>query len=169
MRLLLISLLFISSLYAQSGILDIDWSKTDPKHQKPSTPYPNVLTKGIENTHLPVYIPSSYAYDKKMAVVADRDFYTISFFIDSATVMIGGDRTFQESISDSDLKFEKVIKSPSVEFVEDLGMMSVDFNRHGANYTLLIECEDYKKDKRCQEEDFLKNLYNRLIMVGGKR
>jgi len=169
MRLLLTILILISYINAESGILDINWPKLNPKHQKPSTPYPNVLTKGIKDTKLPVYIPSNYAYDEKMAVVADKDFYTISFFIDKATVMIAGDRSYQESISKSDTKFEKVIKESPVEFIEDEGVMSTDFNRHGVNYTLSIECEDYTEDERCKDESFLRNLYNRLIIVGGKK
>ena len=169
MRLLLTTLLLISSLSAESGILDIEWPKIDPKHQKPSTPYPDVLTKGIKDTKLPVYVPSNYAYDKKMGVVADKNFYTISFFIDKATIMIAGDRSFQETISKSDAKFQKVIKESPVEFIEDEGVMSTDFNRHGVNYTLSVECEDYTEDKRCKDESFLRNIYNRLIIVGGKR
>jgi len=169
MRLLLITLLLISSLNAESGILDIEWPQIDPTHQKPSTPYPDVLTKGIKDTKLPVYIPSTYAYDKKMAIVADKNFYTISFFIDKAIVMIAGDKTFQETISPSDAKFDKVIKPSAVEFVEDEGIMSTDFNRHGVNYTLSIECDDYKTDTRCTKEEFLRNIYNRLIIVGGKK
>ncbi len=104
-----------------------------------------------------------------MGVVADKNFYTISFFIDQAIVMVSGDRTFQETISTSDANFQKVIKPSSVEFIEDEGIMSVDFNRHGVNYNLSIECDDYKTDKRCKEEDFLRNLYNRLVMIGGKK
>jgi hypothetical protein len=169
MRLLPIFLLLISSLGAKSGLLDIEWSKIEQTQQKPSTPYPHQLTDGIKDTHLPVYLPSNYAYDTKMAVVADKDFYTISFFIDNATVMMAGDRTFQESISPSDSKFEKIIESPPLDFIEDSGIMSVDFNRNGANYTLSVECENYQKDSRCQEEDFLRGLYNRLIFIGGKK
>ena len=169
MRLLLITLLLISSLNAESGILDIEWPQTDPTHQKPSTPYPDVLTKGIKDTKLPIYIPSTYAYDKKMAVIADKNFYTISFFIDKAIVMMAGDRTFQETISSSDSKLQKLIEPSPVEFVEEEGIMSTDFNRHGVNYTLSIECDDYKTDERCQKEDFLRSIYNRLIIVGGKK
>jgi len=169
MRLLLITLLLISSLNAESGILDIEWPKIDPAHQKPSIPYPDVLTKGIKDTKLPVYIPSTYAYDKKMVVIADKNFYTISFFIDKAIVMMAGDRTFQETISSTDSKFQKVIQPSPVDFVEEEGIMSSDFNRHGVNYTLSIECDDYKTDIRCKEEDFLRNIYNRLILVGGNK
>jgi len=168
MRLLLTILLFISSLTAQSGILDIEWPKIDPKHQKPSTPYPTILTQNIKNTQLPVYLPSSYTHDKRMAIVADKNFYTISFFIDKATIMMAGDRTFQETIDKTDKALqEKLIQDSSIEFIENEGVMSVDFNRHGVNYTLSIECENSTKDSRCEKDTFLRNLYNRLIIVGG--
>ena len=169
MRLLIFSLFIISALSAQSGILDIQWPKPNPQHQKPSTPYPSVLTKGIKNTKLPVYIPSSFAYDKKMAVVADQDFYTISFFLKGATIMITGDRTFQENIPSNNTQFQKMMKaSPPVEFLYEEEIMSADFNRHGINYTLSVECDNPKKDKRCKEEGFVKSLYTKLIMVGGR-
>jgi hypothetical protein len=168
MRLILLTLFFISSLSSESGILDIKWPKPNLQHQKPSMPYPTVLLEGIKNSKLPVYLPSSYAYDKKMIVVADKNFYTISFLLQGATLMISGDRTFQESISPSNTEFQKVVKSKAVVFREEEGIMNTDFNRHGVNYTLSIECEQPKKDKRCQEEIFLHNLYNKLIMVGGR-
>lgn len=168
MRLLLISLFLISSLNSDSGILEIKWPKPNANHQKPSTPYPDVLTKAIKNTKLPVYIPSSYAYDKKMIVVTDENFYTISFLLEGATLMIEGDKTFQQSISTSNQKFQKIMKSSPIKFTQEEGIMSSDFNRHGVNYTFSVECDKPKTDERCKEESFLKNLYNRLIMVGGR-
>lgn len=168
MRLLLLTLFLISSLNSDSGILDIKWPKPNPQHQKPSKPYPDVLTKAIKNTKLPVYIPSSYAYDKKMIVVTDENFYTISFLLEGATLMIEGDKTFQQSISTSNQKFQKIMKSSPIKFIQEEGIMSTDFNRHGVNYTFSVECDKPKTDERCKEESFLKNLYNRLIMVGGR-
>jgi len=169
MRLLLTTLLLLSSLSAESGILDIKWPKPNPQHQKPSTPYPSVLTKGIKNTKLPVYIPSSLAYDKKMVVVANKNFYTISFLLQDATFMVSGDRTFQKSVPTSNSGFQKMMKASStVEFMEEEGMRSANFNRHGVNYELLVECEKPKTDARCKEDTFIRKLYSRLIMVGGR-
>ena len=169
MRLLLLTIFLFSSLQAESGILDITWPKANAKHQKPSTPYPAVLSNGIANTKLPVYLPSSYVYDKNMAVVSKRDFYTISFTLNSAILMIAGDKTYQENVSKNDPKFKALMKTSSnIEFMQEEGMMSADFNRHGVNYSLLIECDDPKKDTRCTEETFLKDIYKRLIMVGGQ-
>ncbi|SFV61737.1 hypothetical protein MNB_SV-14-243 [hydrothermal vent metagenome] len=169
MRLLLSTLLLVLSLNAQSGILNIKWPKPNPQQQKPSTPYPSVLTKGIKNTRLPVYIPSSFAYDKNMIVVVNNNFYTISFILQGATLMVSGDRTFQDTISNSNSDLQKIMKpSPAVEFTQEEGMMSANFNRHGANYELLIECDKPKIDKRCKEDTFLRKIYNKLIMVGGR-
>ena len=170
MRLLVTTLLLVSSLNAESGVLDIKWPKPNPQQQKPSTPYPNVLIEGIKSTKLPVYIPSSLAYDKKMVVVADKNFYTISFLFKGAILMVSGDKTFQEILSTSNADFQKMMKaSPSVEFMEEEGMRSANFRRHGANYELTIECEQPKKDVRCKDESFLRKFYSRLIIVGGKR
>jgi len=168
MKLFIFSLFLMTSLIAQSGILDIQWPKPNPKQQKPSTPYPSVLTDGIKDTHLPVYIPNNYAYDEKMIVVADKNFYTISFLLDGATVMVSGDKTFQETLSKSTPDFQKLMKPSPLEFIQEEGIMSTDFNRHGVNYALSVECEDIEKDERCIKESFLHNLYNRLIMVGGQ-
>ena len=168
MRLLLVTVFLFSFLYGESGILEIRWPKPNAKHQKPSIPYPSVLTKGIKNTKLPVYLPTSYVYDKNMGVVSEKDFYTISFTLNHATLMVSGDRTYQESVSKNDPKFQALAKASSkIEFIQEEGIMSVDFNRHGVNYSLLVECDDPKIDKRCTQEGFLKDVYNKLIMVGG--
>lgn len=169
MRLLFIVLFLLSSLGAESGILDIKWPVPIAKHQKPSIPYPDVLTKNIANTKLPVYIPSSYAYDENMTVVSDENFYTISFLLDGATVAITGDRTYQESVPTSNPEFKLIMKaSPPVEFIRAEGMMTAEFNRHGVNYSMVIECDKPNKDERCTQTTLIKELYTRLIMVGGR-
>jgi len=163
-------LLILSSLSAEKGILEIQWPKVNLQQQKPSIPYPTLLKEGIKDTKLPVYLPKRLAYDKKMIVVADENFYTISFLLDGATVMVSGDRTFQEDFSKKSSDFQKMMKpSASVEFIEEEGIRSANFNRHGANYELSVECETPKEDKRCKKESFLRNLYNELIIVGGKK
>jgi hypothetical protein len=168
MRLLLIVSFLFSLLSADSGILDIKWPKPNVKHQKPSTPYPNVLTEGIKDVKLPVYIPNSYAYDKNMIVVSDTKFYTISFLFKGATVMISGDKTFQESVSNNP-EFKAILKAtPPVTFEQEEGIMTAEFNRHGVNYSMAIECDNPKTDERCIETKLIKDLYNRLIMVGGR-
>jgi len=168
MRLLFIVSFLFSLLHADSGILDIKWPKTNAQQQKPSTPYPQVLTEGIKNVRLPVYIPSLYAYDKNMVVISDENFYTISFSFKGANILISGDRTYQESISNNP-KFKAIMKAtPPVKFEQEEGIMTAEFNRHGVNYNIEIECEDPNNDKRCTEENLIRELYNRLILVGGR-
>ena len=168
MRLLLIVPFLFSLLHADSGILDIKWPKPNVKHQKPSTPYPKVLTEGIKDVKLPVYIPNSYAYDKNMIVVADKNFYTISFLFKGATVMISGDKTYQESVSNNQ-EFKTILKTtPPITFEQEEGIMTAEFNRHGVNYSMAIECDKPQTDERCTETKLIKDLYNRLIMVGGR-
>ena len=170
MRLTLITLLLLSLAHAESGILKITWPTPNPQQQKPSTPYPDVLTSGIRNTKLPVYLPSNYAYDSTMIVVAEENFYSVDFLLKEATLTVGGDRTFQESVSTNDPKFKAIAKSkPTVEFYESEGIMTAEFNRHGANYFMSVECDQPNVDLRCKDDSFLKNLYNHLIMVGGQQ
>jgi len=168
MRLLLIIPFIFSFLHADSGILDIKWPKPNAKQQKPSIPYPKVLTEGIKDVKLPVYIPNSYAYDKNMIVVADKNFYTISFLFKGATVMVSGDKTYQESVSNKQ-EFKEILKTtPAVTFEQEEGIMTAEFNRHGVNYSIEIECDKPESDERCTETKLIKDLYNRLIMVGGR-
>ena len=171
MRYIYLSILSLSILSAGGGVLDVDWSTVTPKsgQQKASVPYPKVLTDGIKDVHLPVYLSSQYAYDKNMIVVADKNFYTISIDLKGAVVTFQGDRTFQESVSPTNPEFQKIAKSSApVEYVLAEGIMSATFNRHGVNYMINIECEEPKKDKRCRETSLISSLYNSLTMVGGR-
>ena len=170
MRLIFFTLLTLTLLNGEGGVLDVDWSSIDKnQQQKPSAPYPAVLTEGIKNVHLPVYVTKSYAYDKTMVVVANGNFYSISFELEGASVLFEGDKTFQESVAPENPEFQKIVKqSPPVEYVEAEGIMSAEFNRHGANYVISIECEEPKKDKRCTETGLIKKLYTGLVMVGGR-
>ena len=170
MRFLYLFIFSFSILSAGGGILDVDWSSVAPKgQQKASAPYPKVLTEGIKEVHLPVYLSSAYIYDKSMTVVADKDFYTISIDLKDAVVTFQGDKTFQESVAPTNPEFQKITKSSApVEYVLAEGIMSAIFNRHGVNYMINIECDEPKKDKRCKESTLISTLYNSLTMVGGR-
>ena len=163
--------IFSFSILSAGGLLDVDWSSVSTKsgQQKASAPYPKVLTDGIKDVHLPVYLSRQFAYDKNMVVVADKDFYTISIELKNAVVTFQGDRTFQESVSPKNPEFQKIAKAtPPVEYNLAEGIMSATFNRHGVNYMINIECEEPKKDKRCKETSLISSLYNSLTMVGGR-
>jgi len=167
----LIFLLFMTYTFLEAGgILEIDWSKAKKSQQKATIPYPKVLVEGIKEVRLPVYLSSSYAYDKNMVVVADRDFYSISFLLNGATVLFEGDKTYQESVSPSNSEFQKITQqSKVVEFSLSEEIMTAEFNRHGANYAISVECDKPKTDKRCTQENFIRSLYSSIILVGGHR
>ncbi len=169
MRLFYLILLSLSLVRAGGGVLEVDWSSINQSQQKPSAPYPKVLVEGIKEVRLPVYLSASYAYEKNMVVVANRDFYSISVILKGATVVFEGDRSYQESVSPSNREFQKIVQKPnSVEFLNSEGVMSAEFNRHGVNYTILVECDNPKKDKRCVKQKFISNLYHSLKVVGGR-
>ncbi|CAA6799568.1 MAG: Unknown protein [uncultured Sulfurovum sp.] len=170
MRLIFSTLLTCTLLNAGGGVLDVDWSSIDQSQQKVTAPYPKVLLEGIKNVKLPTYLSSSYAYNENMTVVADKYFYSISFDLNGATVLFEGDRTFQESVSPSNPEFQKIMqKTKPVEFSRSEEIMMAEYQRHGANYTISVECDKPNTDKRCTEEGFIRGLYGSLTMVGGKR
>ena len=168
MRIIIFSLLPFLFLNADSGVLQVDWSKIGKQIQKSSKAYPKVLTKGIKEVRLPVLLSSQYAQNSNMSVVAQKDFYSISFPIKGATVTFSGDKTYQEDISSSNQEFQKMVEGTEIEFVQEEGIMTVDFNRYGANYSMEVECLSPKKDERCSQETFLREIYNRLVVVGGR-
>ncbi len=170
MRYLFLLFISFSFLSANSGVLDVDWSSISKGvQQKPMAPFPKVLTKGVADVRLPVYLSKSLAYNKNMVVVADKNFYTISFELNGATVTFEGDRTFQESVAPTNSEFQKIAKkSAPVEYNLAEGIMSAEFNRHGVNYAISVECEEPKRDKRCKEATFIQKLYRGLIIVGGR-
>ena len=171
MRHIYLFIFSFSILSAGGGVLDVDWSTVAPKsvQQKASAPYPKVLKDGVKDVHLPVYLSRQFAYNKNIVVVADKNFYTISINLDRAIVTFSGDRTYQESVSPNNPEFQKIAKAtPPVEYNSAEGIMSAEFNRHGVNYRISIECEDPKKDKGCQKIDLISSLYNSLVIVGGR-
>ncbi len=151
------------------GVLDVDWSSVEKSaQQKSSKAYPKVLLEGIKEVRLPVYLSTSFIENKSMVVVADKGFYSISFSLNGATLLFEGDRTYQESVSPQNPEFQKMVqKAAALEISESEGIMVAEFKRHGANYAISIECENPKTDKRCTQEEFIRNLYGRLKMVGG--
>jgi len=169
MRYLFINFALLSILSANGGVLEVDWSSLSKVQQKPMGSLPKVLTKGIADVHLPVYLSKSLVYGKDMVVVAEKNFYAISFELEGATVTFEGDRTFQESRSSNHLEFKNIVKtSTPIEYSLAEDIRSATFNKHGVNYAINVECEVPKRDKRCKERTFIEQLYNELVMVGGR-
>jgi hypothetical protein len=170
---MLVSIFFfaISIVSAEPKLLTIDW----PVIQKAqgdmaalsakSRPYPSGLVNKANAVHLPVYIPSAYAYQETLQMVGEDDFYTATIPLSEAVVFIAGDRTYQQT---SNTEAGASTAAKEVSFIRAEGMVSVDFNRHGANYTLSIECDEPEDDQRCTQTDFLQRVYGDLIMVGGQ-
>jgi hypothetical protein len=169
MRFILALLLVpISLLLANGGLLKVDWSKGVVNQQKIKV-LPKVLKDGIKDVTLPVYMPRYYIYEKNISVVSDANFYTITIPLQKATLMISGDRTYQEKIISKATKLKTKMKSITNKFIKAEGIISIDFHRHGVNYTLSLECEAPDSDPRCRDEKFLQKIYNGLIFIGGKR
>jgi hypothetical protein len=167
MRLILFMLLAYTFINA-GGVLDIRWPKNNNAQQKLKSPYPRVLLEGTKDVRLPVYLSASYAYDKNMLVVSDKDFYSISFVLNGVSVLFEGDRTYQVSVSPSNPEFQKIVqKIERVSFSKSEEIMTAEFNRHGANYAISVECDNPKTDKRCTQESFVRKLYSNIVMVGG--
>ena len=172
MRLILtLSIVFglsISELGA-GGLLEVHWPKAKSHNEKVKRTYPTALKQATDTVSLPIYIPRFYVYDKTMSIVSDKNFYTITIFFKGATLMISGDRTYQQKVTSTNKQFQKMMKASPTTFTQAEGMMTTDFNRHGVNYALVLECDSPKSDKRCTKETFLKQIFNGLIIVGGKR
>lgn len=159
---------------ASPKLLVVDWSFVDAKKAKGMTvlskrglPYPQGLVDKASTVRLPVYMPAAYVAQSSLQMVGDNDFYTVSIPLAQATVFITGDRAYQQ---DSTAMVNNVLSQPAntLNFVRAEGMINVDFNRHGANYTLSIECEQPDDDQRCMQTDFLQQAYADLVMVGGQ-
>ena len=166
---LLFSMLLTYTFLSAGGILDIKWPTANAGQQKATAAYPKVLVEGIKEVRLPIYLSNTYAHDKNMLVVSDKDFYSISFILQGASILFEGDRTYQTSVAETSSEFQKIMqKTKSIEFSKSEEIMTVEFNRHGANYAISVECEKPKTDKRCTEEGFVRGLYNSITMVGGR-
>lgn len=174
MQLFMLIIVFLGSnmtlARAESGVLTINWVELNQQQTQISarrSPYSSLLTEGIRNTTLPVYLPASHAYDKNMSVVADKNFYTITLFLDSASLIISGDKSYQQSMV-QDAQAQAIQQATQTQrFIRAEGMMTSDFNRYGANYSLMLECDKPDEDQRCLQSDFLMQRYQELILVGG--
>ena len=167
MRFIFTLLLAFGLLYG--GVLEVEWPKPNKQHQKSMKAYPKALKNKIKNTALPVYLPRYYIYKKEMTIVSDKLFYTASIPLQGATLMITGDRTFQQKINSKAKQLKANLKAIDAKFIRAEGIMSTSFNRHGINYSLAIECDSPNQDKRCTEDKFLKKVYSELVLIGGKR
>ena len=170
MQKILISLMILmQTVNAGGGILPVKWPNKTNLQRKVEKSYPPILKEKIKKVKLPVLLPKAYIFNQKMSIVTDKNYYAITIFLKGANIMISGDKTYQLEMRDIDVKSQKILKRVKQEFVHSEGMMITDFNRYGVNYSMMIECDNVKRDKRCANDIFLRKAYRDLVLVGGKR
>lgn len=169
---LLIGVFFLSMemVSANPKLLVIDWPFAKKSTgmtvlSAKALPYPLQLVSKASQVRLPVYMPATYVYQTNIQMVGDGDFYTITIPLPNAILFMTGDRAYQQ---DSIVDINVIVRTQEMSFLRAEGMVNVDFNRHGANYSLSIECEKPETDQRCVQTDFLQQMYSDLIMVGGQ-
>ena len=151
------------------GVLKVDWSSVDNSYIRKTRSRPTVLQQAVKDVTMPVYLPKDYLNEKDISVVADENFYTISINLSDVTLIISGDRTYQREIVSGGEELKKSMQRVASKFIRSEGIMSTDFNRHGVNYTLSVECVHPNRDKRCTKDTFLRKIYNELVLMGGKQ
>ena len=170
MQKILISLMILLQVInAEGGILPVKWPQKTNLQQKIEKSYPASLKAKIKKVKLPVLLPKAYIFNRKMSIVTDKNNYTITIFLKGANLMISGDKTYQLEMRDIDVKSQKMLKRVKQEFINSEGMMVTDFSRYGVNYSMMLECDNIKRDKRCTNDTFLRKAYRDLVLVGGKR
>lgn len=169
MKALFFMILSYGLIWAGGGVLEIKWPEQSQAQQKSMPNYPKVLKEGIRDVRLPVYLSMQYIHDKSMVVVADKNFYSISFKLKGASVLFEGDRTYQEALSTNDAEFQKIVqKTQAVEYASSEEIMIAQYQRHGANYSISVECDKAEADERCGDDAFVRKLYHSLKLVGGR-
>ncbi len=164
MHIIIVLVISFSTLFGDGGLLKVDWSNISTTKQKLRV-IPKDLKDKIKIVTLPVYLPNYYINSKNIKVVADKNFYAITVFLKGAKLLVRGDRTYQMKIEDRRHQFK-----PSIDkIIHAEGMATIDFQRHGVNYSMAIECDNPDIDTRCREDNFLKNLYRRLSFIGGTK
>lgn len=168
-KLYLLTIVMLGFAYAGGGVLEIEWPASSQVQQKAMAKPLKVLEEGIKEVRLPVYLSAQYIYDSSMVVVADKNFYSISFTLEGASVLFEGDRTYQETVSPKDPDFKKIVqKTAPVEYTVSEEIRIAEYQRHGANYAISVECDTPDSDVRCSDEKFIQRLYQSLKLVGGR-
>ena len=165
MRIIILLTISIYTIFADGGLLKVDWSSISTTKEKLRV-IPKELKDKIKVVTLPVYIPNYYINSKNIKVVADRNFYAITVFLKNARLLVRGDRTYQ--IEDKKHQF-KIVKPSEDRVIHAEGMATIDFYRHNIDYSMVLECDNPDIDKRCREDSFLEDLYRRLTFIGGTR
>ena len=153
MRIIILLTISIYTIFADGGLLKVDWSSISTTKEKLRV-IPEELKDKIKFVTLPVYIPNYYISSKNIKVVADRNFYAITVFLKNARLLIRGDRTYQKEIKDKNNRL-KIIKSFENKIIHSEGMATIDFYRHNIDYSMVLECDNPDIDKRCREDSFL--------------
>ena len=167
MRIIILLLISFYTLFADGGLLKVDWTNVSTTKQKLKV-IPKELRDKIKGVTLPVYLPNYYINSKNIKIVADKNFYAITVFLKGARVLVRGDRTYQIAIKDKKEQF-KIAKLANNRIIHSEGMATMDFLKNGVNYSMVLECDNPDRDKRCREDNFLKNLYRRLSFIGGRK
>ena len=116
--------------------------------------------------------PEARAITGKIALFQGLDeHYAATFDLGGASMLINGSRlTFKNAVKstlrDRARRLSDGTRMNPIER-DDVGV-SVAFNRFGAAYTVEIVCDNPETDSRCSQDNFINDIYRKLLLFGGK-
>lgn len=129
---------------------------------------PNALASAIEETPLPVLIPSERAlqndeaYEGANFIGAER-WYSVSFsFDDGLSLELRGVSAARDH-QGYEPPESAALEGPTLSRTH--GIVDLTFSRFGIGYALQIECAEPLSDPRCAKEDFVQGVFESLLLV----
>lgn len=152
-------------------------SSSTPVAVKPGITWPAsvdtsaVAQLGDENAKLvarspvPVLVPSSRVDEPVLMV--DAEYYAFSAKLErGAHLAIQGNRKAYRYGDIKPVKGDRKLRGGDGFIGMNEGIRTASFNENGAAYSVDVECSDHA-DERCAKEDFIVDVVNRLVYVGG--
>lgn len=156
----------------------IDWSAVDRAREEGSqkdaqainrfrSGVPNYRT--LANVRVPVLVVGSGPVRAAPRLQEQTNSYVAFYSLDGANLSVMGTSTSIVPGVGSALAQQVVSNDQnSGRFEKSEDSSDFDFTRFGANYVLRLSCVK-ENDKRCTERQFLQQVSNSLIVVGGKK
>ena len=152
-----------------SGALRVLATINKPKLPVLLPPDPEML--GIYRQSAPSF-PNNRSIQAKIALFQGfEDHYMATFEASGADILINGSRIEFKSPVRGALKDRARTQSDGTKLnpiMRDEAGVSMSFNRFGSAYHIEIVCADPLTDSRCTQDNFIKDVYAKLLLFGGQ-
>ncbi|MFT6398071.1 MAG: hypothetical protein ACJAYU_002826 [Bradymonadia bacterium] len=147
-------------------VAPVDWQAASLHAGVPLSTIGSEFQSAVAESAVPVLIPSNATFVASTSVYTGEDWVSTHHRGQGVSIEVFGTRRAFSHPEVEVHELERIAEGRPL-ITRSEGVPFISFKRFGVSYQVSIECESGPADSKCTEFDYLRQVYDSLVVVGG--